>query len=138
MTAARIHPEDLIDRAKHGALRTDQERLLKTHLDTCAACRFELSLTPALYQSIELGARDQAVIARAIANVSRAPQEWRADLGRRTASALTLLLSLLAGVALAAGGAYLWQRHSPPPDDELPQQTTPTTPAPTAPTALAR
>ena len=130
MIAARIHPEDLIDQAKHGALRTDQERLLKSHLDGCAACRFELSLAPALYQSIELRAQDQAVIARAIANVSRAPRhDRRGKLGRKTASALTLLVSLLAGVAMASAGAYLWQRHNAAPVGEPASEGVPTAPA---------
>lgn len=115
MSAARIHPEDLIDRAKQGALRTDQERLLKSHLDTCAACRFELSLASALYQIVELRAEDQAVIARAIASVSRAPRPERGGgLGRKTTSLLALLLSLAAGVVMASAGAYLWQRHNGP------------------------
>ena len=118
MIAAQIHPEDLLDQAKHGGLRTEQERLLQTHLDTCAACRFELSLAPALYQNVELRSQDHALIARAIANVSRAPRyDRRSSLGQKTVSALTLLLSLLAGVAMASAGAYLWRRNNPPPMD---------------------
>lgn len=116
MTALQIHPEDLLDRAKHGGLAVDQERLLQTHLDTCAACRFELSLTPALYQSVQLGSHDHALIARAVANVSRAPRYERVGgrLGPRTVSALTLALALLAGVVVASGSAYLWRQRNPP------------------------
>ncbi len=114
MIAAQIHPEDLLDRAKHGALGIEQERLLQTHLDHCAACRFELSLAPALYQNVKLGSRDHALIARAVANVSRVPRyEGLGRFGRKTVSALTLVLALLTGMALASVGAYLWRRSNP-------------------------
>lgn len=125
--AAEIHPEDLLDRAKHGGLAFDQERLLQTHLDRCAACRFELSLAPALYHSVELRAKDQALIARAVANVSRAPlYERRGRLGPRAVSVLTLALALLAGVLVASGSAYLWRQRNPPMPADVPAGETAT------------
>jgi hypothetical protein len=43
--------------------------------------------------------------------------EGRGSFGQKTVSAMTLVLSLLAGMALASAGAYLWRRNNPAPDD---------------------
>src|SRR6266699_5154456 len=112
MSAAQIHPEDLLDRARRGSLAADEQRLLTKHLARCAACRFELSLAPALYAHIELGAGDDELLARAIAKAGRARGYAQRGLTRRTMRVAALVAAALAVAAMASAGAYAWRRHT--------------------------
>jgi hypothetical protein len=123
MNDTQIHPEDLLDRAKHQTLDGGDERLLRAHLDGCAACRFELSLAPALYRHIRLDAGDHALIARAIKKTrdlqraERSPMVWR-----RMPAAAALAVALLAGAVMASAAGYVWHRRDTIVVEELPSK----------------
>ena len=105
MTAPQIHPEDLLDRARQGLLATDQRRLLEKHLSHCSACRFELSLAPALYAELDFAPGDDVLIARASDCAVPWPGYPRPlDTGRRFWRTAVLLVAVMgaAGAAAAA------------------------------------
>jgi hypothetical protein len=112
MSAPQIHPEDLLDRARGGRLVADERRLLERHLARCAACRFELSLAPALFVHVELDSAEIALAARAVAKVR--PQLGRARRGasRKHIRAAVLTAAAVMLTAAASGGAYVWRRHA--------------------------
>jgi len=112
MSSPQIHPEDLLDRARAGSLAPDEERLLRRHLARCAACRFELSLAPALFAQMELGDDDEALVTRAIGRTRPMRRyAWRGA-GRKAARAAIVLAATLAFAAMASAGAYVWRRHA--------------------------
>ncbi|HXI57153.1 MAG TPA: zf-HC2 domain-containing protein, partial [Polyangia bacterium] len=125
MNDTQIHPEDLLDRAKRQTLDGGDERLLRAHLDGCAACRFELSLAPALYRHVRLDAGDHALIARAIKKTrdlnraERSPTVWR-----RMPAAAALAVALLAGAVMASAAGYVWHRRDTIVVEELPSKAT--------------
>jgi anti-sigma factor RsiW len=103
MTAPQIHPEDLLDRARQGFLGTDERRLLEKHLARCSACRFELSLAPALYAELDFGPGDDALVARATDGAVPWPGYPRPlDTGRRFWRTAVLLVAAMGAVAVAA------------------------------------
>lgn len=118
MIAPQIHPEDLLDRARQGSLGTDERRLLETHLARCPACRFELTLAPALYAELELGPGDDALIARATATTAPwAPCARPLDTGRRFWRTAVLLVAAMGAVGVASaismGGSCVFSLPRP-------------------------
>jgi hypothetical protein len=113
MNETEIHPEELLERARQGSLARGDEGLLEAHLSGCSACRFELSLAPALYIHLELTPQDDALIARAVAKTGlMRRQERRSPVRRAIPTAATLIAALLVGAAMASAGAYAWRQHS--------------------------
>jgi anti-sigma factor RsiW len=103
MTAPQIHPEDLLDRARRGSLGSDERRLLEKHLARCSACRFEISLAPALYAELDFGPGDDALVARAIDGAAPWPgYAPPLDTGRRFWRTAVLLVAGMGAVAVAA------------------------------------
>jgi hypothetical protein len=111
MSAPQIHPEDLLDRARKGSLGGDEQRLLKKHLSTCAACRFELSLAPGLFAHVALRSEDKALVARAVARTSPMRYAKRRP-GRKIWNVTALVAAAAAVAAVASGGAYAWRRSA--------------------------
>ena len=117
MTSAQIHPqihpEELIDRSRHGLLGDAEQRLLRHHLAECPACRFELALAPGLYAHVKLNGKDQALISGVIAKMKMARVERRevARSGRRVAAVATIVAAFLAVAATASAGIHAWRRH---------------------------
>ena len=113
MSAAQIHPEELLDRVRQGSLASDEQPLLQAHLADCSACRLELSLVPALYVHMKLTSQDDALIARAVAKTGLARvQERRSPVRKAIPTATAVIASLLVGAAMASAGAYAWRQHS--------------------------
>jgi hypothetical protein len=112
MNAAQIHPEDLIDRSRHGHLGDDEQRLLQRHLAQCPACRFELAIAPGLYTHVALERKDQALISGVIARMARVKRaEHRTGGGRRALSMAAVFVAFLTGAAAASAGVQAWRQH---------------------------
>jgi hypothetical protein len=112
MSAPQIHPEDLLDRARLGRLAAEEHRLLEKHLARCAACRFELSLAPALFVHMEIDSADAALVARAVASVSPTMRRARRGARRKPIRTAVLVAAAVTLTAMASGGAYVWRRHT--------------------------
>jgi hypothetical protein len=113
MNQAQIHPEELLERARAGTLAREDARLLESHLASCSACRFELSLAPALYVHQKLTPPDDALITRAVAKTGLIRlHERRSPFRRAIPTAATSIAALLVGAAMASAGAYAWRQHS--------------------------
>jgi hypothetical protein len=100
------HPEDLIDRARQGALVPETQAILDRHLAGCPVCAQQLALAPRFERELAPQARDEILYQRAVEGAIRRMQQ--SPLSRRKhplprwsrwAAAAVLLM---AGVTAAA------------------------------------
>ena len=78
------HPEELIDRARQGALDPDEQSILDGHFAICAACAAHLAQAPRFEQELAPQPRDEILDRRAVEAVmlrmQRASQSAKAAL----------------------------------------------------------
>ena len=98
------HPEELIDRARQGALDGDEQSTLNRHLATCEACAGLLAQAPWVEREIAPQPRDEILDQRAVeaAMVRMQRTERPRPVGRSHAWPRWLRLAA-AGVLLASG-----------------------------------
>ncbi|HVW24054.1 MAG TPA: tetratricopeptide repeat protein [Polyangiaceae bacterium] len=119
MSVVDLHPEDLLDKAVHGAL-TDAERArLDAHVATCAVCRFELMARDDFAALAEPRARAPRVEAPL---APPAPELVARGAGRsrRRGLVVGLAAALVGGMSFAALSAGLvpFPREKPAPNAE--------------------
>ena len=94
------HPEDLIERARRGALDPVEQGTLDRHLATCAVCAAHLAYAARFEQELAPQARDEVLHRRAVEAAMLRMQ--RSPVGRSRAWSRWLRLAA-AGVLLASG-----------------------------------
>jgi len=101
-----LHPEDLIDRLRQGALTDAERSRLGTHLAACSACTFELAAARDLEEDARPEAGDSRLLERSFEAILRPapplPRWSRARLGV-AAAAVLLFVGSVAGAAFWAG-----------------------------------
>jgi TolA-binding protein len=101
MMAVDDHPEELIDRARRGALDPDQQSTLDRHLAGCAACAAHLALAPRFERELAPQPRDEILDRRAV-EAAMLRMQRSSPLGRSRAWPRWLRVAA-AGVLLASG-----------------------------------
>jgi hypothetical protein len=159
VTLPALHPEDLIDRERHGALSADERSALDLHTAACAACAFHRGLAGELAREKAVaGSHDKALAARAVkaalAELGASPHRGFQDAGarpgrRRLATAAALVL---AGIAATSSWAAWRVRNAAatrgftpaiaaidpiPTERTLPNEDIPVAPAETPPPVVA-
>jgi TolA-binding protein len=116
MSAETLHPEELLDRERRGALSDDDREALDTHCKHCAACALERRERAALAGEIEPEPEDDVLLERVIAQATTraAPKRMR----MRTVL-IAVAAALLAASAIAAGVGAL-RKPAPPAPVETP------------------
>lgn len=108
MTVIDLHPDELLDRARHGALSADERARLDEHLAHCVACRMEQLLVHDFAEEARrasdsgLAAQVSGALIAASKAPSMAPRPRRRTSGWGWAVAATLLLG--SGLATAQSG----------------------------------
>ena len=104
------HPEDLIDRARHGPLAPAEQSALGHHLAICEACAALLAEEASLERELAPRARDEILDRRAVeaamARMQRSPTAGRGQDGARwlrAAVAGMLLASAVTATAAIVG-----------------------------------
>lgn len=124
------HPEELIDRARRGALGPEEQAKLEQHLAICAACMEHLDLGPRFERELASQPRDELLVAHALdAAMPRMQRPSRVSRGR---SGSRLLRFAAAAVLLASGlsvaGVLVVRRLSPPTAVDSPAKDPPARP----------
>lgn len=101
MSVARLHPEELLDRAAAGALSKIEAAQLDAHLAQCSACRLELRARED-FQSVPTPTVDTDALIRAAFAMAPRPIVARRRILPRYAAAASILLALVVGGAAMA------------------------------------
>jgi hypothetical protein len=119
------HPEELIDRAKQGALDADHQAVLDRHLATCVTCAAHLSMAPRFERELAPQPRDQILDERAVEAAMLRMQGSPPVLRRhaapswlRWAAAAVVLVS-----GFAAAAAFIGRRITSHPPSQPPGLT---------------
>jgi TolA-binding protein len=144
VTTIDLHPEEMLDAARRGALAAAAVEDLRAHLGRCAACRLSITLPEELHAEAAVTPADEALLANmvrgAMLGEPRAAEEARphravAGAGRRIAIALVLLLvGGSGGAAVWSMGGATFARRFVPEILQLPRRAAP---APARPTPRA-
>jgi anti-sigma factor RsiW len=120
------HPEELLDRARLGALPPEAQAILDRHLADCAVCAGQVALAPRFARELAPQPRDHLLYQRAVEGAMRRMQQSPLRRPRalprwpRWAAAALLLI---AGVTAAA--AVIGRRFAPRPPIEPPLPAAP-------------
>jgi TolA-binding protein len=75
MTRVDLHPEESFDRARRGEASAQELQRLRSHVETCRACRFEQTLSADCAEGAAVLPGDQLVLARVRHETIRALEE---------------------------------------------------------------
>jgi tetratricopeptide (TPR) repeat protein len=127
------HPEELLDRARQGALAPEAQAILNRHLADCSVCATAAALGPRFARELAPQPRDHLLYERAVEGALRrlqqSPPGWRRALPRWSRWAAAALL-VIAGVTAAAAviGRRIVRPAPPLPPVPGPQAATPRAP----------
>jgi hypothetical protein len=133
------HPEDLIDRARVGALPPDAQATLERHLRDCPVCAGQLALAGRFEREVAPQPRDhilyERAVAGAMARMERSPVARRRGglpPWSRWAAAATLLVAGVTAAAAVVGRRMALRATAQPPATTALARPAPA-PVPTAP-----
>ena len=145
MTTIDLHPEDMLDAARRGALTAPATEDLRAHLARCAACRMSLTLPDDLHAEAAVTDADEALLASMVRGaMMREPQvvpearphRARGGAGRRFAIAMALLfVGGSGGAAVWSMGGASFARRFVPEILQLPRRHAAARPVPAPPSA---
>jgi TolA-binding protein len=133
MTAAELHPEELLDRERAGRLTDDERAALDAHSARCDACRVERALREDFAAELEPKDEDHALIERALGHALQ-PSTEKIRLVRNGRGKVWLLAAAAALVAVAAVAALATRTDrkvgTPAPTEPVPFAPAPLVPVP--------
>jgi hypothetical protein len=116
------HPEELLDRARHGELAPIAQAILDRHLASCSVCARQVALAPRFERELAPQPRDHVLYERAVEGAIRRMQQ--APLSRRKhalprwsrwAAAAVLLIAGVTAAAAVIGRRTAPRAPIPPP-----------------------